>query len=174
MSLILKGNKIAFELLYERYFDKMVWYAFSFLQSTESAEDIVQEVFIKIIKTPEKFDIDRKFSTWIYNVTGNLCKNKLRDEKQQSHLLKKNFMDENSTVNAHHTADVNFLKNILNEKFESLSEKEKNIFVLRFEQQQSIKEIALIMQIPEGSVKSGIYYLLKKFANILNYYNYET
>lgn len=174
MSHILKGNKIAFELLYERYFNKMVWYAHSFLQNTQSAEDTVQEVFIKIIQTPEKFDVNRTFSTWIYRVTANLCKNRLRDEKQRAQSAKEIVPDiEYNFSQLNHQADMIYLQNLLKEKFENLSEKEKNIFILRFEQQLSIKEVSAIMNIPEGSVKSGIYYLLKKYANILNYYNYE-
>lgn len=174
MSLILKGNKIAFELLYERYFDKMVWYAHSFLQNTQSAEDVVQEVFIRIMQTPEKFDVNRTFSTWVYHVTANLCKNKLRDEKLRNRSLKENLpAADHVSVGMNHHADMLYLQQLLKEKFESLSEKERNIFTLRFEQELSIKEISAIMNIPEGSVKSGIYYLLKKYANILNYYNYE-
>ncbi len=174
MSHILKGNKIAFELLYERYFSKMVWYAGRFLSDSQSAEDIVQEVFIKIIRDPEKFDTTKIFSTWIYTVTANLCKNKLRDEKIRNRSVKDHLGSAaEQTVEINHQADITYLRQILNEKFDALSDKEKDLFVLRFEQQLSIREIAEILSIPEGSVKSGIYYLLKKYAHILNYYQYE-
>jgi RNA polymerase sigma-70 factor (ECF subfamily) len=174
MALVLKGNKIAFELLYERYFSKMVWYANSFLNDIQSAEDAVQEVFIKIIQAPEKFDINRTFSTWIYHVTANLCKNKLRQQKLRSQTVREQLNDSTTqTVQPNHEADMAYLQQILKDKFESLSEKERQIFTLRFEQQLPVKEIAAILEIPEGSVKSGIYYLLKKYAHILNYYQYE-
>ena len=174
MSQILKGNKIAFELLYERYFEKMVWYARRFLQNDQSAEDVVQEVFIRIIQHPEKFDPGKTFSTWIYTITANRCKNKLRDEKLRHRNVKENLIsDTEPTVEMNHEADMTFLRQLLTDKFGKLSEKEKDIFVLRFEQQLSIRDIAAILNIPEGSVKSGIYYLLKKYAQILNYYQYE-
>jgi RNA polymerase sigma-70 factor (ECF subfamily) len=152
----------------------MVWYAHSFLQNNQSAEDVVQEVFIKVMETPEKFDVKRTFSTWIYHVTANLCKNRLRDEKQRAQSAKDILPGmQNNFTQLNHQADMVYLQELLKEKFESLSEKEKNIFILRFEQQLSIKEVSAILNIPEGSVKSGIYYLLKKYANILNYYHYE-
>ena len=174
MALVLKGNKIAFELLYERYFNKMVWYANSFLDDIPSAEDAVQEVFIKIIQAPEKFDINRTFSTWIYHVTANHCKNRLRQERLRSETVRDQFNDTSlQTVQLNHQADMAYLQQILKDKFESLSEKERQIFTLRFEQQLPLKEIATILEIPEGSVKSGLYYLLKKYAHILNYYHYE-
>jgi DNA-directed RNA polymerase specialized sigma24 family protein len=68
---------------------------------------------------------------------------------------------------------MNFLQKQLEDIFISLSEKEKNIFTLRFEQKLSIKEIAIILNMPEGSIKSGIFYLLKKYSHILNHYLYE-
>ncbi len=173
MLLILKGNKLAFELLYERYFDKMVWYAFGFLKDIPKAEDIVQEVFIKIIQSPEKFDVNKKFSTWIYTVTANRCRNQLRDERKQQVPISE-AVSSDWAVAPQSQFDVNYLRQILDEKFENLSEKEQQIFTLRFSQQLSIREIAAIMNIPEGSVKSGIFYLLKKYTHIFNYYNYET
>jgi RNA polymerase sigma-70 factor (ECF subfamily) len=173
MLLILKGNKLAFELLYERYFDKMVWYAFGFLKDIPKAEDIVQEVFIKIIQSPEKFDVNKKFSTWIYTVTANRCRNQLRDERKQQVPISE-ALSSDWAVAPQSQFDANYLRQILDEKFENLSEKEQQIFTLRFSQQLSIREIAAIMNIPEGSVKSGIFYLLKKYTHIFNYYNYET
>ena len=174
MNHIRKGNKKAFALLYERYFDKMVWYAYRYLQHTENAEDAVQEVFIKIIKQPEHFDTNRTFSTWIYHVTANVCKNVLRSQKNlQRTIVHADLADDYTAIDPQHQADMNYLQQLLQTQFDALSEKEKTIFTLRFENQLPIKDIAEQMNIPEGSVKSGLYYLLKKYAPILNFYHYE-
>lgn len=174
MSLVLKGNKLAFELLYERYFQKLVWYTNQMVNQLDVAEDIVQEVFIKIIETPEKFDLNRTFSTWIYTITTNLARNYLRNHKFRKDFTKHHVDDpETRSIRLHHTIDSNILKSQLEETFAQLNEKEKSIFTLRFEQQLGIREISEIMQIPEGSVKSGIFYLLKKYAHLINYYSYE-
>lgn len=163
MKQLNEGNRLAFELLYSRYFDKLVWFAKSFVNDMEKAEDIVQEVFIRIIENPEKFDENRKFSTWIYSVIGNSCKNSIRNETNRSKIAKA-VIDSNPIVNQHHESDLNLIQNRISSTLETLSEKEKQIYALRFEQELSIKEIAGIVNIPEGSVKSGVYYLLKKFA----------
>ena len=97
----------------------------------------------------------------------------MRDERNQQLPLTE-AIGSNCSVAPQSHVDVNYLRQILDEKFESLSEKEQQIFTLRFSQQLSIREIAAIMNIPEGSVKSGIFYLLKKYTHIFNYYNYET
>lgn len=173
MKMILKGHKLAFELLYERYFDKLVWFANGIIQDKFVAEDVVQEVFIKIIETPERFDLDRKFSTWVYTLTSNLSKNKLRDEQLKQSKLNSIIQQTNQSSKQHHNLDVRITEMKLEELFQNLSEKEKSLFTLRFEQQLSIKEIAATMQIPEGSVKSGLYYLFQKYDHLLKHFTHE-
>jgi len=165
MGFICKGNSRAFELLYDRYFKKLVWFGQSFIENKQKTEDAVQEVFIKIIEKPGSFDRSRKFSTWIYTLTANACKNILRNEQNRSELIKENIIPIYSQSAAiDHSIDRQLLKQRIQSGFDMLNEKEKNIFVLRFEQELSLREIAEILEIPEGSVKSGIFYLLKKLA----------
>jgi RNA polymerase sigma-70 factor (ECF subfamily) len=168
MRLIRTGERNAFELLYDRYFDKLVWFARGFVNDTQKAEDIVQEVFVKIIEKPEQFDETKKFSTWVYTLTGTACRNQIRNEQTRFRLLEENpipYYDQN--VTAHHDTDQKILQQRIKTVYEGLNKKEKNIFTLRFEQEFSIREISEIAGIPEGSVKSGIYYMLKKFAHHL-------
>jgi RNA polymerase sigma-70 factor (ECF subfamily) len=173
MQSVCKGERAAFETLYDRYFNKLVWYAQRFIDDLHQAEDAVQEVFVKIIEKPESFDAARKFSSWIYSVTANACKNILRDTQNRSRILDENVSGRSEThALQQHGLDYELLRNRIKGAYKELSEKEKSIFVLRFEQELSIKEIADVMAIPEGSVKSGIYYLLKKFATHLKDFNY--
>jgi RNA polymerase sigma-70 factor (ECF subfamily) len=167
MTLIALGNKEAFEILYDRFFYKLVWFAQSFIADKQKAEDVVQEIFIKIIENPKQFDTSKKFTTWVYTITGNACKNTLRNEQNRSRILEKNQAQNPSNTIQNHAIDKSILKQKIQLGFNELNEKEKSIYTLRFEQELSIKEIADIMNIPEGSVKSGIYYLLKKFTTHL-------
>lgn len=168
MAEICEGNRLAFELLYDRYFQKLVWFARGFLADVQMAEDAVQEVFIQIMEKPEKFDRSRKFSTWVYTLTGNSCKNRLRNAQNRNRLLEENrYKLYPESVEIDFAEDQERVQEQIRNAFETLNEKEKNIFVLRFEQERSIKEIAELAQIPEGSVKSGIYYLLKKLGKQL-------
>jgi RNA polymerase sigma-70 factor (ECF subfamily) len=172
MQSVRNGDRRAFSLLYDRYFDKLVWFANSFLEDMPKSEDAIQEVFIKIMERPEQFDVSRKFSTWVYTVTGNACKNILRNELNRTRLIQENMAsDANSTLQ--HQFDYRLLQKNIKTIYADLSEKERHIFVLRFEQELSIKEIAAIINIPEGSVKSGIYYLLKKMAVRLKIFIHE-
>ncbi|RYD55531.1 MAG: sigma-70 family RNA polymerase sigma factor [Sphingobacteriales bacterium] len=168
MALVAKGNEKAFAQLYDRYFDKLVWYAYGLVGRMEQAEDIVQDVFLKIIQKPERFNRQKKFSTWIYTVVGNACKNQLRNEETHSRLLQ--LYTEGDTEVAMLTAaksDLRILQQEIKKLLETLSDKEQKVYLLRFEQELSIKEVADITGIPEGSVKSCIYYLLKKLGSHL-------
>lgn len=168
MLLVSKGERKAFELLYDRYFDKLVWFAQSFTNDLHKAEDAIQEVFIKIIEAPEQYDRNKKFSTWIYTLAGNACKNLLRNEQNRSRLLEENRPQSSShTDDKQLSLDHKFLQQRIRSAYAGLNEKEKQLFVLRFEHDLSLKEIAAVINIPEGSVKSGIYYLLKKMSHSL-------
>ncbi len=174
MQLVCKGDRSAFEALYDRYFNKLVWYAQRFVNDLQQSQDAVQEVFVKIIEKPQSFDTGRKFSSWIYTVTGNTCRNVLRDAGNRARILEENAGPRQPYASQQHTLDYELLRGSIREAYKELNEKEKNIFVLRFEQELSIKEIADCLGIPEGSVKSGIYYLLKKFSTQLKPFHYGT
>jgi RNA polymerase sigma-70 factor (ECF subfamily) len=163
MTLIVHQNdQAAFGQLYDRYARKLTWFCQRMVQSKEHAEDLVHETFIKIIEHPKAFDRGHKFSTWIYTIANNLCLNSIRNQSNREKLLEVNY-EAPQVVFSQTGIDAAKLKTKINDLFQYLSEKEKAVFVLRFEHELSIKEIAEILTIPEGSVKSCLFYLLKKF-----------
>jgi RNA polymerase sigma-70 factor, ECF subfamily len=163
MGLIIRQmDHSAFEQLYDRYARKLTAFCNRLVQSGPIAEDLVHEVFIKVIEQPQSFNVQLKFSTWIYTIAHHLCLNAIRNQQNRNNLLAQNYTPEESFI-AHSTIDANQLKVSINSAYKLLSEKEKAVFVLRFEHELSIKEIADIIEIPEGSVKSCLFYLLKKF-----------
>ncbi len=168
-----KGERIAFEILYERYSEKLLRFASRLLYDRQKAEDILQEVFIRIIEKPEYFDGDKKFSTWAYTITANLCKNVLRDEQNRKRLLNQEAAFQDEQTFSHSQVDYQLLKQKLQSVYTTLSEKEKQLFVLRFEHELPLKDIANIINIPEGSVKSGLFYMLRKLSQQLKHFTHE-
>jgi RNA polymerase sigma-70 factor, ECF subfamily len=167
--LIKKADKVAFETLYNRYAAKLTAFCKRLLSSTEAAEDTVHEVFIKIIEKPYQFDTSLCFSTWIYTITHRLCLNAIRNEQNRSRLLDLHYETEYITT-LQHRVDSKSLKEKINQLYGTLSQKEQHIFLLRFEHQLPLKEIATVLDIPEGTVKSCIFYLLKKISSQLKPY----
>lgn len=167
MKLAHDGQSWAFETLYDRYAGKLLRYVFRFVNDQAQAQDLVQETFLKLIEKPEAFDTGKRFSTWLYTVAGNLCRNHLRNIGNRKRINESLRMDDAGEM-PKSTMDLKRLQSAIQSVFGTLSEKEQEVFVLRFELDMSMKEMAEVLGIPEGSVKSRLFYLLKKIAPQLN------
>ncbi|MBI5848307.1 MAG: sigma-70 family RNA polymerase sigma factor [Nitrospirae bacterium] len=82
MGLIRKGDAKAFELLVARHQRAVYNIALRFLRDSDEAEDLTQDVFIRIYKAAATYSPEAKFTTWLYTIVRNLCFNVLRSRKQ--------------------------------------------------------------------------------------------
>ncbi len=175
MSRVVRGDKRAFDTLYTRYsaalmryFHRMLW------RDKEKAEDFVQDFFMKIIKQPDSFDAKRKFTTWMYSVAHNMCKNEYRKmeiRKPVEFESVTNVMIAEHGDNFGKRIDRKAFMNSLSAELEKLDENHRTVFVLRFEENLSVREIGDIMDISEGTVKSRIFYTLRKLSGKLKQYS---
>ena len=175
MMAISKGDKRAFDEIYERYSGPLLGYFIRMLwKDREKAEDFVHDIFAKIIRKPQLFDPSRSFKTWIYSVANNMCKNEYK--KQEVRKNTSNGLDESYAVKDHNT-------NVLGEVFDSqfrdefekslmdLDIKHSEVFKLRHIDGLSIKEIAEVLEISDGTVKSRLFYATKYLASSLEAFN---
>lgn len=180
LPLVVKGNERAFNELYHRYHKKMYRYLCRMLNNdTERANDLLQDLFIKIIEKGDRFDTDRRFSTWIYAVAGNMCKNEYRRVER----LMNNQEKMRTEIQPHADDDMNFylpnaidrglFESHLSDALEELEEIHRECFVLRYQEELSIKEISEIMECPTGTVKSRLYYALKKLSTKMQIFQPE-
>lgn len=160
MRYVSKGNTKAFEVLYDRYAPLMYRYFFRMLgQHKDIAEDFTQDIFIKIIEKPHLFDNARNFKAWMYCVASNMCKNQYRNKKAIVNIDNQEFK---YTDNIEQGIDDMIMKANFLQAIEQLSEVYKECFILRFLEELSIKEIAEIAKIPEGTVKSRLHEATKQ------------
>ncbi|MDL5048921.1 sigma-70 family RNA polymerase sigma factor [Oscillatoria amoena NRMC-F 0135] len=174
MGLVGKGVKAAFNELYSRYDKKLHYFMLKILQyDAEKASDFLHDIFVQIIEKPERFDTTKKFSTWVYTLAKNMCLNELRNSANRARLTTDAGKQQETMYNPAYVAkmDASLFVTELNKICTELSDKEQLIITLRFQQELSIKEIAEIMDCPEGTVKSGIYYLLKRIAKKIPHFN---
>ncbi len=162
MQALQTGESGALEILYERYFQRLCAFAFSVFQIPQP-EDLVQDVYVKIIENPQLFKTQYKFQTWIFTLVSNRCKNHRRTEISRD-INASEFYKTTISEQQHENLDALQIKKSIEKVWSTLSEKEKSIYALKYDQNFTHKEIAEIMEIPEGSVKSGIFYILKKMA----------
>lgn len=164
------GDQRAFEELYERYSKPLVAYFLKMLRNNrELAEDMAQDVFMKLINKPELYDSSRAFKTWIYSVAHNQCKNVYRHdtvvEAASSTIAQGlNHLSYNTADSVHdHSAFHDALSAVLAE----LDPDRRTTFLLRYEQELAVKEISEIMSCSEGTVKSRLFYTLKLLSERL-------
>lgn len=171
MAEVIKGNDLAYSEIYDRYSKAMLNYFYKMLwQDRELAEDFMQELFSKIIHKPNLFNVNRSFKTWIYSIANNMCKNEYRKQevrKGTSNNLNENISVANDDASPDKKHDQGIFNERLKEELNNLSDNHKNTFILRFKHDLSIKEIADIMETSEGTVKSRIFYTLKKLSENL-------
>jgi len=142
----------------ERLFEEIYWSKASkikkqayFLVGPNLFEDAVQEVFIKIFKGLKRFQGKSSLDTWIYRITLNTCLNLIR--KNKSTLNESPFSETSIKVEEIEGLDPIKRKMIL-KGIEKLNDKHRSVFVLFFIMELKIAEIAKVLNIKEGTVKS--------------------
>jgi RNA polymerase sigma-70 factor (ECF subfamily) len=83
VSAYLAGDRRAFDVLVDRYQRRLLNFVYRTIGDRERAEDLVQEVFIRVHRHLHRFDQSKKFSTWIYTIASNLAKNELRNRSRR-------------------------------------------------------------------------------------------
>ncbi len=169
MKEIERGNATAFNLLYERYSAKLYRYLFRLLYNDAAkAEDFLQEVFLKVLNAASSFDTSQKVSTWLYSIATNMCRNEWRNNTNRQRLMKQfEPWEHHSGKSINDLLDEKKWNKVLYEIMQKLEDVEREIIQLRFQQELTIREIAAITGLPEGTVKSKLFYLLKKMAKQL-------
>jgi len=135
--------------------------AIGFVHQKETAEDITQNVFIKVFRNISSFKGDSSLATWLYRITINECISNLRKERFKSKLNSlSDFFTKDTTPSTNHpetpleVLEKDNLSNAIKNAVDSLAENQRIAFVLSKYDELSQKEIAKIMVINEGAVES--------------------
>lgn len=172
-----QGDTDAFDELYERYSSRLYSFFLRMLnKETGRAEDAVQEIFLKLIERPAMFDADRNFSSWIFSIAYNMCKNEYKHESVKAGVhkeIKREGKSQGSGLfqNIPDKLDRKKFRETLEKELLLLSEEKRSAFLLKYQEHKSIREIADIQQCSEGTVKSRIFYASRHLARQLAEFN---
>ncbi len=167
MTAIHQGHTEAFDVLYARYRKRLLYYFYRMLgNSNEKAVDFLQDIFIKIIERPDQFDTSRKFCTWLFSVAHNMCKNEYRRLAVRKNVLLDVNMDYSRGTGNHDEENRQLAEEIFNE-INELEETEKTAFILYYREDFSVRDISQVLNLPEGTVKSKLFYTRKKISDKL-------
>lgn len=172
-----KGNQQAFELLVRKYKTTVFNTIYSIMGNAQEADDIAQEVFLKVYTKADSFKGESSFSTWLYRITVNRCIDELRRRKNKIISYEIEFNQEEKLklkdVLASRENDITEklrqkeLQDIIQKAMNSLPEKYRIILTLKETEGLSYKEISQIMKISLAKVKTWLFRARQKLKGKL-------
>ena len=179
VTTFLKSEERAFDVLVERYQTRLLNFIYRTVGDRERAEDLVQEVFVRVYRHLARFDRSKKFSTWIYTIASNLAKNELRNRSRNPLVffqsLTKGFAGEEERPvefeDPRSRPDDLFhkrhLREVVDKSVSLLPAHHREVFVLRELEGKSYEEIAEITHCNLGTVKSRLNRARTAFAALV-------
>ena len=174
----LAGEERAFSELVDRYQTRLLNFIYRTIGDRDRAEDLVQEVFIRVYRHLHRFDRSKKFSTWVYTIASNLAKNELRNRSRNPLVLFTTMQGSNESEDrplefedATSRPDDMYrhrhLRELVEDTVSKLPEHHREVFVLREIEGKSYEEIAEITDCNLGTVKSRLNRARTAFAAII-------
>jgi RNA polymerase sigma-70 factor, ECF subfamily len=182
MVMYQKGEVRAFEVLLSRHRKPVFNFILRFVGDRETAEDLLQESFMRVIKGAEAYKRQAKFTTWLYTIARNLCVDQTRRRKHRKHASLDAPMDsgeESGTLldvlpGNEMASDRKSVNKQLHEQMQAaiaaLSEDQREVFLMREFLDMPFKQIADVVGVPENTVKSRMRYALEKVRLELDEY----
>lgn len=167
-----QGDTEAFRTLMESYQQQVFAFAYHLTGNSMDAEDLTQEVFIKVYHSLGSFERKAKFGTWLYRITLN-CR--INETKSKNARLRKNqidleagyFLSGCDSENPEKQTEQSLFRDKLEQALNRLSPKERAIFSLRHFNEMKLEEIAGKLSISTGTVKGLHFRAIRKLQKAL-------
>lgn len=157
------NDEKAFEILVQRFKNPLTNYVYRFLGDYDACVDVVQDTFIKVFRYKDNYSSLAKFSTWVYTIAGNLARTEYQRKKRRNFFSISSYGDEeksfdipDETSRPDVSADSNMKRELIEKALLKVRGSYREAVILRDVQELSYEEIAEIMGIEIGTVKSRI------------------
>jgi RNA polymerase sigma-70 factor (ECF subfamily) len=161
----------AFTAILKKYQEKLYWHIRRMVVDHEDANDVLQNMFIKVWKGLDNFREDSQLYTWLYRIATNESLSFLEQQKRRSTLSMDE--EENSLTNklkADKYFDANKLEWKLQVAIQQLPEKQRIVFNLRYYDEMPYEEMSKVLETSEGALKASYHHAAKKIEDfILNH-----
>lgn len=150
-----KGNRMAFEQLYYSYARKLTAKLLQLVKSEEVAQDLLQDIFMKVWQMRDNIDINRSFGALLYTMASNLSFNAYRDAvREQNRRLaaytKESYSHVEEELQYHET------NQLLEKALSTLTERQRQVYVLHKLEGKSYKQIAELLQISHSAINQHL------------------
>ncbi|NQZ77895.1 MAG: RNA polymerase sigma factor [Ekhidna sp.] len=158
-----------FNLLVREYQERIYWHVRKMVLDHEDADDLVQEIFIKVWKNLSKFREDSKLYTWVYRIATNECLNFLKKKKRRFFLPIHDLegeLAEKLTSSIDPSTDEIEMK--LQKALLKLPDKQRIVFNMKYYDEMKFADIAEITGTSIGALKASYHHAVKKIENLIN------
>jgi RNA polymerase sigma factor (sigma-70 family) len=155
-----QGEKEAFGLLVELWQKPLLTFALRYLEQETEALDVVQETWISVIRKLNKLQNPSLFVSWLFRILTNKCIDRIRKKQAEEKLMKNASIKSEASKNSSES-------DYLDQAIRKLSDEQKTLITLRFGQGLRVGQIAAMLSIAEGTVKSRLHRALARLREIL-------
>ena len=165
------GSDTAFEELYRRYARRLKGFFFMQLGGDEElAADATHDVFLRAYEARSRYQEGRRVDTWLFTIAYNICKNHYRSNAYEAQLLASIDAEPVSNQQIEVDLDAAILDEALAQVLNELPAPLHQIFSLHYQEELTIPQIAEIVGVPEGTVKSRLHKTMNIIRKKLNNY----
>ena len=167
-----KDDDRAFDELYHRHARRVMGFLMRQLGDSERAADLVQDAFLRLWSSRERYLSGKCFSTWLFSIAYNLLKNEYRRSgysvEYAEHVINRTTEEQDDDLDV--KLDDKLFDAALRQELSLLDAESRLLFSLRFEEEMTVPQIAEVMKIPEGTVKSRQHTIIRNLKQKLKIY----
>jgi RNA polymerase sigma-70 factor (ECF subfamily) len=167
----LRKDNAAWEMVVVRFRRRVFHIAYKFTGKHDEAEDLTQEIFLKVFKSLDKFNRDADFGTWLSSVARNYCIDQYRARKREKEVLVEDALAYDLAPakygNPYRALEDQDRRSLMRQGLELLPDKLREAVILRDLQGLTYHEMATRLSLPEGTVKSRINRGREELARLL-------
>lgn len=158
----------AFTDLMKKYQERLYWHIRRLVVEHEDANDVLQNMFIKVWNGLENFREDSQLYTWLYRIATNECLSFLEQQKKRSAVSFEDIQEGLSEqVRAAENFDANKLEWKLQLAIQQLPEKQRVVFTLRYYDEMPYEEMSRVLETSEGALKASYHHAAKKIEDFI-------
>lgn len=166
---ILAGNKTAFHYITDEWYDVMLYHIQTIVKNKETAEDLTNELFVKVYDNLHLFKPEHKFSTWLYKIATNSAIDYLRKQKLLPDISHQT--EDHNQIMDHSTPESEIIKKqnyaTLEDAIGKLKPQYRDIIRMRYYKEMTYEEISQKLGIPIGTVKASVHRARIKLGQII-------
>jgi len=169
ISSFLKGNQNAFNFIVRKYQERIYWVTRKMVLNHDDADDITQEVFLKIYNSLKEFRGESQLFTYMYRIAINLSLNHLNKNNK---IISRSVNIENTDVSSKYISadekiDAFEKTKLLEEAIESLPAQQRAVFNMRYYDNLSYDEISILLKKSTGGMKANYFHAIKNIQKFL-------